>query len=90
MHGLPAKDIYTTLRERWVGFPSPQDKSFGAHYTIQNKAESGVPQKLLEEVRQRFGGSKGEVDGLTLWRYDRGYWRHVREFAFRVSAATEP
>jgi len=48
-----------------------------------------VPQKTLEEVRQRFGGSKGEVDGLTLWRYDRGYWRHVRDFAFPVSAATE-
>ena len=78
----PARGIYNELKDRWEGFLSKQDKSFKAHYTIQNKVEDGVPQRTLEELQKTFEGSRGQVDGLSLYRYDRGYWRHTKDFMF--------
>ncbi|KAL9070358.1 MAG: hypothetical protein Q9161_004916 [Pseudevernia consocians] len=78
----PAKDIYNGLKDKWEDFLSKQDKSFKAHYTIQNKVEDGVPQRTLEELQKNFEGSRGQVDGLSLYRYDRGYWRHTKDFMF--------
>ena len=77
-----AKGIYNGLKEKWDGFLSKQDKSFKAHYTIQNKVENGVPQRTLDELQKNFKGSQGQVDGLSLYRYDRGYWRHTKDFMF--------
>ncbi len=78
----PAKGIYNGLKDKWEKFLSKQDKSFKAHYTIQNKVEDGVPQRTLEELQKNFEGSQGQVDGLSLYRYDRGYWRHEKDFMF--------
>ena len=78
----PARGIYDGLKGKWEEFLSKQDKSFKAHYTIQNKVEEGVPQRTLEELERNFEGSRGRVDGLSLFRYDRGYWRHVKDFMF--------
>lgn len=77
-----AREIYNGLKENWGGFLSKQDKSFKAHYTIQNKVEAGVPQRTLDELQTNFEGSQGQVDGLSLYRYDRGYWRHTKDFMF--------
>lgn len=78
----PARGIYNGLKEKWEDFLSKQDKSFKAHYTIQNKVEDGVPQRTLEELQKNFEGSRGQVDGLSLYRYDRGHWRHMKDFMF--------
>ena len=78
----PARGIYNDLKEKWEDFLSKQDKSFKAHYTVQNKVEEGVPQRTLEELQKNFEGSRGQVDGLSLYRYDRGYWRHTKDFMF--------
>ena len=80
-HAPPAKDIYKKLKEKWAGWLSRQDKSFKPHYTVQNKVEKNVAMDTLKEV-ERLGEMKGVVDGLTLWRYDRGYWKRERDFMF--------
>lgn len=77
----PGKDIYRGLNEKWEGWLSRQDKSFKPHYTVQNKVERDVAAKTLKEV-ERLGEMKGVVDGLTLWRYDKGYWKRERDFMF--------
>lgn len=82
VHATESRNIYTEFRGKWETFLSKQDKSFKPHYTVQNKAEKGVPEKTLEAIQNEWEGSKGVVDGLTLWRYDRGYWRHKRDFIF--------
>ena len=81
-HVPPARGIFNELKGKWDGFLSKQDKSFKAHYTIQNKVEDGVPERTLEGLQKTFGGSRGQVDGLSLYRYDRGYWRHTKDFMF--------
>ena len=80
-HVPPAKEIYGELKGKWEGWLSRQDKSFAPHYTVQNKVERDVALETLKEV-ERLGEMKGVVDGLTLWRYDRGYWKHERDFMF--------
>lgn len=77
-----ARAIYEALKGKWEGFLSAQDKGFTAHYTIQNKVEERVARRTLEEVRGGFEGSRGRVDGLSLYRYERGYWRHTKDFMF--------
>jgi len=77
-----SRTIYAELRDKWEAFLSKQDKSFEPHYTVQNKAEKGVPEKTLASIQREWEGSSGMVDGLTLWRYEKGYWRHTRDFMF--------
>ena len=79
--------IYKELKGKWEGFLSKQDKSFKPHYTVQNKVEKGVPEKTMEAIGKEWQGSSGEADGLTLWRYDRGYWTHMRDFMFRMNGS---
>ncbi|KAL8861983.1 MAG: hypothetical protein Q9178_001438 [Gyalolechia marmorata] len=85
VHAEPAKHIYRILKEQWNGFLSKQDQSFKAHYTIQNKVENSIAQKSFDEVRDgphRFEGSTGTVTGLSLYLYDRGYWRLKQTYLF--------
>ena len=77
--------IHRELKSKWEGFLSKQDNGgFQAHYTIQNKVDDErMVEETMEEVQRNFKGSEGVVDGLSLWRYDRGYWRKERDFLFR-------
>ena len=79
-----AKDIHNTLRSNWKSFLSKQDLGgFKAHYTIQNKVdEEQNVVECLEKVKSNFTGSEGTVDGLVLYKYDRGWWKREREFLF--------
>lgn len=79
-----AKEIYQRLKDKWQDFLSRQDHgSFKAHYTIQNKVEDEEKVKeCLESVRKDFHGSQGTVEGLVLYRYDRGWWKKERDFPF--------
>ena len=82
VHAPEAGEIFERLKERWGGFLSKQDQSFRAHYTVQNKVERYVAERSLQKVQQTFHGSEGIVSGLALYRYDRGFWRHGRDFEF--------
>ena len=77
------KGIYEQLRDQWKSFLSQQDRSFRAHYTVQNKVdEEAVVQRTLDELGKGFHGSEGRVLGLSLWRYEKGFWRKERDFGF--------
>ena len=79
----PAKDIFQQLKSGWSSFLSKQDHSFKAHYTIQNKVDDqDIPQQTIAELQRDFHGSEGMVEGLSLYLYDRGYWRLKKSFDF--------
>ena len=80
-----AKSLFAHLQRQWKGFLSNQDRGFKAHYTIQNKVEDEVmPKRTIEELQKDgFRESKGKVEGLSLYLYDRGYWRLTKTFNFR-------
>ncbi|KAL8781763.1 MAG: hypothetical protein Q9213_005846 [Squamulea squamosa] len=89
VHAEPAKHIFHVLKGQWNGFLSNQDQSFKAHYTIQNKVQNSIAQKTLGEVRQDFGRSNGMVTGLSLFLYDRGYWRLKETYPFGMNKREE-
>ena len=78
------REIWEELKRRWSDFLSKQDLgNFRAHYTIQNKVEDEQKVKeCMERVKNEFHGSQGTVDGLVLYKYDRGWWKKERCFPF--------
>lgn len=87
------------LRARWIaegegdgegeeqgGWLSEQDSRRGwkGHYTVMNKENDRMRmEQCFEELTGDWRGSKGMVNGLTLWRYDRGWWKKSEDFLFR-------
>lgn len=65
---------------------SHQDRgAFRGHYTLMNKEKDlNKVEQCLENMRREFPpqGIPGLAIGLSLWRYDNGWWRHKRDFAF--------
>ncbi|KAL8639457.1 MAG: hypothetical protein Q9228_003512 [Teloschistes exilis] len=79
----PARTIYCTLKGQWNNFLSKQDLSFRPHYTIQNKVDDEeMVRKSFEEFQSEFGGSTGTVTGLSLYLYDRSFWRLRKIYSF--------
>ncbi|KAL8957733.1 MAG: hypothetical protein Q9183_005980, partial [Haloplaca sp. 2 TL-2023] len=85
VRAVPAQEIYHALKARWTTFLSKQDHIFRPHYTIQNKVpEKEVVEKTMDEIQGSFTGSRGTADGLTLHRYEKGYWLLKELYLFPV------
>lgn len=83
--GDRARDIHSTLQESWKDFLSEQDGRGGVkvHYTVMNKVDDeGVVAKAFEEVQGSWRGNEGVAEGLSLFRYEKGYWVHFEDFRF--------
>lgn len=85
-----AQEVHRSLqaswkREEWL---SEQDAQEGwrGHYTIMNKVddESEVA-RAFQEVKRGWEDDVGTVEGLGLWRYERGWWKWERRFDFSAS-----
>ncbi|KAK7756760.1 hypothetical protein SLS62_001203 [Diatrype stigma] len=88
----PAERWFEELQARWRGFLSRQDRArFRGHYTVMNKVddEQAILRCLEELGRGGVKGSEGMVCGMTLWRYDRGWWHHHETFTFPKNAHSE-
>lgn len=64
---------------------SKQDRgAFKTHYTIMNKVDDEeLVEKCLEEVKDKFEGSEGVVEGLDLRMCAKGYWKFEKTWRFR-------
>lgn len=86
--GRQAQEVHSVLQRPWrkEGFLSDQDKGgFRVHYTIMNKVEEQPAiDQAFEQVQTDFKGDRGIVEGLGLYRYDRGFWRFERRFPFQL------
>ncbi|ORY68986.1 uncharacterized protein BCR38DRAFT_482464 [Pseudomassariella vexata] len=82
----PAAHIHKDLQELWRETLSIQDRGkFRGHYTIMNKVtEAEEVDACLAEVKNNFHGCSGTVTGLSLWKYDRGWWVSKEDFGFGI------
>ncbi|OQO11098.1 hypothetical protein B0A48_05353 [Cryoendolithus antarcticus] len=84
--GAEAQAVHADLQRKWAedGFLSEQDQGgCRVHYTIMNKVDEEIDvARAFREVREQWKGDWGVVEGLTLWRYERGWWKFHRRFAF--------
>ncbi|KAI1801063.1 hypothetical protein F4811DRAFT_535883 [Daldinia bambusicola] len=82
----PVESLVQELQRKWHEVLSRQDRgSFRGHYTLMNKVDDPeVVTRCLEELRREFEpkGCSGRALGLSLWRYDHGWWRHQTDFPF--------
>ncbi|UPK99983.1 hypothetical protein LCI18_010918 [Fusarium solani-melongenae] len=79
-----AAKLRSELRDKWEPFLSRQDQQerWRGHYTIMNKEDDKARvTECLKELQDSFEDSRGTVNGLKLWRYDRGWWREVEAFS---------
>lgn len=85
--GDEARRVWRILRDEWRGFLSEQDRAgFKAHYTIMNKEEDDLKAtKAFEEVERSWRVVRGRVEGLSLWLYEKGRWKHEVDFRFEGS-----
>lgn len=84
--------VFKDLELPWEseGWLSDQDRSFQPHWTVQNKVEDEkVVEKSMREVEgvlkgegQGGGGLVGKATGLTLFRYEKGYWKFEKSWKF--------
>ncbi|EWZ81509.1 hypothetical protein FOCG_15786 [Fusarium oxysporum f. sp. radicis-lycopersici 26381] len=84
-----ALSIRSELRDKWEPFLSDQDRreKWRGHYTIMNKQDDKEEvQKCLNYLKEGHAESKGTVEGLNLWLYDRGWWREDEVFKFSEEA----
>ncbi|KAH7236718.1 2'-5' RNA ligase superfamily-domain-containing protein [Fusarium redolens] len=80
-----ALSIRSELRGKWEPFLSDQDRreKWRGHYTVMNKQDDKEEvQKCLEYLKDGHIDSKGTVEGLSLWLYDRGWWQENEVFKF--------
>lgn len=84
--GRRAQDVHRSLQTRWKrdGFLSEQDAGgCQVHYTIMNKVDDeGEVARAFLEVGESWEDDLGTVEGLALWKYERGWWKWERGFAF--------
>lgn len=84
--GKQGSNVHRSLQGPWKaeGFLSEQDAG-GArlHYTLMNKVDDELEVSgAYHELVENWQGDEGTVEGLALWRYERGYWKWVRKFDF--------
>jgi hypothetical protein len=85
--GLQGKRLHGAIQGPWKkeGWLSAQDAGgCWLHYTLMNKVdEDGAIEIAYGELLEHFTGDTGMVEGLALWRYDRGFWKWDRKFTFK-------
>jgi hypothetical protein len=83
---MQGKNVHRALQGPWEqeGFLSAQDAGgCRLHYTLMNKVDDDrAVEAAYAEFLEQFKGDMGTVEGLALWKYDRGFWKWDRSFAF--------
>lgn len=87
-NGARLRAMHDALAAKWRPWLSEQDRRFSApHYTLMNfvedEAELAAALAAAERDLAAMGdASTGEVRGLSLFRYDKGFWRDRQDFPF--------
>ncbi|KAI8957691.1 hypothetical protein F5Y11DRAFT_73720 [Daldinia sp. FL1419] len=87
----PVESLVKELQEKWHDVLSRQDLgAFRGHYTLMNKVDDPeAVTRCLGDLHREFEpqGCPGRALGLSLWRYDHGWWRHQMNFPFLCNGA---
>lgn len=75
--------MHKQLQQQWEAWLIPQDRQkLWPHITIQNKVHPDRAKELKQQLEQAF--TPFEVEGicLSLFEYQGGPWKFIREFEF--------
>ena len=89
--GGHSQEIYETFRKSWYRFLSKQGRSYRPHFTVANKLKDEQDvQGCLVGMHKYFQVSEGSVEGLALYRYDRGWWVDRKIFWLQRNHMSRP
>ncbi|RYD79397.1 MAG: 2'-5' RNA ligase family protein [Sphingobacteriales bacterium] len=75
--------IRSSLKHKFQTQLSLQDQQgYRPHITIQNKVKPEDAKQLLQEIASSFEPFKIVIEGLDLWYYLDGPWKHARHLPF--------
>lgn len=75
--------LHKQLQQQWDTWLIPQDRQkLWPHITIQNKVHPDVAKALKQKLEQEFTPFEVTGTGLSLFEYQGGPWKFVREFEF--------
>lgn len=71
------QDIRGTLKAKFISWLGSQDmQNWQPHITVQNKASKAKADALYRHLSNGFAPYLVEIDGLDLWEYLGGPWKH--------------
>jgi 2'-5' RNA ligase len=80
-------DLHRRLAKAFDPYLIPQDRQrFMPHIVVQNKVTGEQARGLLTQLQNAFTPMTIEAQGLELWEYLGGPWKHLRTFDFSVLA----
>ena len=80
---LPLQKLHKSLQEKWQPHLTAQDRQkLWPHITVQNKVTPDVAKQTLAQLQTFFKPFMAYGIGLTLWSYEGGPWRFIRDFPF--------
>jgi 2'-5' RNA ligase len=80
-------DLHRRLTKAVDPYLIAQDRQkFMPHIVVQNKVTGEQARALLVELQEGFVPWTMEAQGLDLWEYLGGPWRHLRTFVFGTAA----
>jgi len=81
--GQRLMDVHRRLAEAFDPYLIAQDRQrFMPHIVVQNKVTGEQARALLKDLQQTFVPMTIEAQGLELWEYLGGPWKHLQRFAF--------
>ncbi len=81
--GQRLMDVHRRLAEAFDPYLIAQDRQrFMPHIVVQNKVMGEQARSLLAELQKTFVPMTMQAQGLELWEYLGGPWKHLQTFAF--------
>jgi 2'-5' RNA ligase len=76
------QSLHTAMSGAFYAFLTPQDRqSFRPHITIQNQVSPEDARQLLLSLTT-LSTTRAMAQGVSVWQYLGGPWRHVKDFSF--------
>lgn len=91
LHASQFAALHETLQSRFSAMLTSQDRrKRRPHITIQNKVTAYKALQTLEALRDEKVPSSIKATGFSLWQYEKGPWRHLRDFPFGKQHGATP
>src|SRR5688572_17168889 len=79
--------LHQTMQQKWKPWLTPQDsQKRWPHITVQNKVSPELARQSLQTLQASFQPFAATGLGFSLWSYEGGPWKHLKDYPFQQLA----